>query len=893
MNVINFTSSTSTQYKIAILIKETSFNRQSLETYYVNDLSLKGVDISEIMAVDLAYEAGNKVSVKRAKDNLNVVLPLLNKLGVEFILCADSAHYKQLTNQKKPDSNIDNITDCCIKGFEHIKVGYTVNYSSLLYNPDQQSKITTSLNTLAAAINGNYSRIQVQFEDERYPLTYADIKAELEYLMQFDELAVDIEAFGLRLGEAGIGTISFAESTQSGCAFPVDYYPIQEENGFFGIQKKNNPVRKLLLNFFKEYKGNLTAHNCSYDFKQLIWELFMEDPLDKVGMLDGLFTLTQDFDDTKIIAWCALNSTSKPSKKLKDLAYDFAGDYAQDDIKDIRKIELFQLLKYNLTDSCSTLWVKDKLMPVVIRDEQLEFYEEQCLPMQRVLLQAELHGMPMDDDRIKEVKAELEGKRDFHMNKVLDTPLVEDALQILRKRAADKKNLTLKRKRVTEDDFDGLTFNLNSGNQLRVLLHDVLELPVIEKTDKGNPKTDNKTLKSLVNHAVYEEDVALLEHLIEYNGVKKICSDFIPNFEKGILKADGRRYLHGSFNLGGTVSGRLSSSEPNLQNLPAGSDYGKKVKYIFRPPENHLWVYSDFNSLEDYISALLSKDPNKMKVYTDGYCGHCLRAFKYFPERLPGIIDTVDSINSIKKKFPDVRQDSKAPTFLLTYLGTYHGLMKNCGFSEEAAKSIERMYHELYEVSDQYTEGRIQEAAQVGYTTLAFGLRLRCPMLKRTVDSKSKNALRGVRAEERTLGNAFGQSYGLLNNRAMIDFMDRVWDSPYKYDIMPIAPIHDASYYIVSDDVEVVKFVNDNLIDAMKWQEDPAIAHDEVKIGGELDVCYDSWDTPITIPNDASIADIIEITSKYEDSLDEEKLEEDLDADERHEFAEDEDAVYE
>ena len=166
-------------------------------------------------------------------------------------------------------------------------------------------------------------------------------------------------------------------------------------------------------------------------------------------------------------------------------------------------------------------------------------------------------------------------------------------------------------------------------------------------------------------------------------------------------------------------------------------------------------------------------------------------------------------------------------------------------------------------------------------------------MLKRTVDSKSKNALRGVRAEERTLGNAFGQSYGLLNNRAMIDFMDRVWDSPYKYDIMPIAPIHDASYYIVSDDVEVVKFVNDNLIDAMKWQEDPAIAHDEVKIGGELDVCYDSWDTPITIPNDASIADIIEITSKYEDSLDEEKLEEDLDADERHEFAEDEDAVYE
>ena len=81
------------------------------------------------------------------------------------------------------------------------------------------------------------------------------------------------------------------------------------------------------------------------------------------------------------------------------------------------------------------------------------------------------------------------------------------------------------------------------------------------------------------------------------------------------MKADGRRYLHGSFNIGGTVSGRLSSSDPNLQNLPAGSDYGKDIKYVFCPPENKLWLYSDFNSLEDYISALLSKDPNKLKVY--------------------------------------------------------------------------------------------------------------------------------------------------------------------------------------------------------------------------------------------------------------------------------------
>lgn len=887
MNIINFSSKAGSSYKIAILIKSSSFNRQNLESYYVTPLTLKGIPATDFMALDLPYDNKNKISVKQAKENLATVLPLLAKLQVEYILCADSAHYKQLTGGLKPDANIDNVAKCKIAGYEHMHVLYTLNYSSLLYNPDQQNKIDLANKTLVAAVGGNHRRIQIEFAEERYPMTYEAIKAELESLHQYSELAVDIEAFGLRLGEAGIGTISFAEDIDRGCAFPVDYYPIAEENGYYGIRKTNHPVRKLLKEFFMTYEGNLTAHNCSYDFKQLIWELFMEDPLDKVGMLDGLFTLTRDFDDTKLMAYCGLNSTSKPSKKLKDLAYDYTGDYAQDDIKDIRKIEIFQLLRYNLTDSCATLWVKDKFIPILEREEQMDFYVEQCLPMQRVLLQAELHGMPMDDERLQDVKTRLETKRDNHLKQIIDTDYVDDALYILKERTAEKKNLSYKKKRVTVDDFDGLTFNVNSGQQLAVLLHDVMELPVLKTTAKGNSKTDTKTLKALVNHAPNNEARKLLQHLVEYNGVKKICSDFLPNFEKGILKADGRRYLHGSFNIGGTVSGRLSSSDPNLQNLPAGSDYGKDVKSIFRPPENHLWVYSDFNSLEDYISALLSKDPNKMKVYTDGYCGHCLRAFTYFPERLPGIVNTVDSINSIKKKFPDVRQDSKAPTFLLTYLGTKHGLMENCGFSEEVAEQIERMYHELYAVSDKYTADRIKESAQMGYATLAFGLRLRCPLLRRTADGKSRYAIRGVSSEERTLGNAFGQSYGLLNNRAMIDFMDRVWQSEYKYDIMPIAPIHDASYYITTDDVDVIKFVNDNLIDAMQWQEDPAIAHDTVKIGGELDVCFDSWDTPVTIPNYATVETILETCEKYLLKKEEEELD-DNDIDDRQDFLDDE-----
>ena len=884
MSIINFSSEAGSQYAVAILIKSTSFYRQSLETYYVNDMVTKGIDERDIMALDLPYDSNNKCSAKKAKDNVLTTLALLEKMGVEHILCADSTHYKILSGQKKADANLDNVLNVVIKGYEHMKVYYTLNYSSLLYNPDQKNKIKTSLQTLATSMDGNHRRIQIEFKEERYPITLDQIQAELDYLLEFDELTVDIEAFGLKLGEAGIGSISFAEDIDRGCAFLVDYYPIAEENGYYAMRRHNFAVRAMLKQFFIDYKGNLTAHNCSYDFKQLIWELFMSDPLDHKGMLDGLFILTKNFDDTKIMAYCAYNSTSKPQLNLKALTYDYTGDYAQDEIKDIRKIEMFQLLRYNLTDSCATFWLKDKLNPILRRDEQLEFYHDHCLPMQRVLLQAELHGMPMDDDRIQEVKAELEGKRDKHLKAILQSEYITDALHLLRKRAVAAKNATLKVKRVSVEDFDHMEFNVNSSPQLRVLLHECMELPVLKTTPKGMSKTSSKVLKMLVNHCHDEEQEELLTHLLEYNSVKKICSDFIPNFEKGILKADGRRYLHGSFNIGGTVSGRLSSSDPNLQNLPSGSTYGKKIKYIFRPPHAKLFSYSDFNSLEDYISALLSKDPNKLKVYIDGYCGHCLRAFSYFPDRLPGIVNTVESINSIKELFPEVRQDSKAPTFLLTYLGTWRGLMDNCGFSEKVSKQIEEMYHELYEVSDRYTAKRIEEAAQVGYTTLAFGLRLRCPLLKRSVDSKSRNAIRGVAGDERTLGNAFGQSYGLLNNRAMIDFMQRVWESEYIYDIMPIAPIHDASYYIITDDVKVVKFVNDNLIDAMQWQEDPAIAHDTVKIGAELDVCYDSWDTPVTLKNFISEEEIIATCKKWLSKKNEAKQEQDEDTDLRQDM---------
>ena len=251
---------------------------------------------------------------------------------------------------------------------------------------------------------------------------------------------------------------------------------------------------------------------------------------------------------------------------------------------------------------------------------------------------------------------------------------------------------------------------------------------------------------------------------------------------------------------------------------------------------------------------------------TDGYDGHCLRAYYYFRDRMPDIDGTsVESINSIKKKYPELRQLSKAPTFLLTYGGSAIGLMKNCGFSEEEAKSIEANYHELYRESDEWVKERLARACDDGYVELAFGLKLRTPLLKQSILG-NRSTLHQAEAEARTAGNALsGQSYGLLNNRAAVAFMKRVWASKWRTSIQPVALIHDAIYLLIDDDIECLEWVNKALIEEMSWQELPEIAHDTVKLGAELDVFYPSWENEITLPNNATQQEIKDVIQNHLD----------------------------
>lgn len=852
------TSQDTGKYPIAILGHQIR-REEMIKTYLLpNDLSME-----DFIFIELHSAPGKKKTPAREiKEFIQQELQqVLDDAETQYIICTDSDYFKILTKEAKAEANLGYVCDS-VWGKQ--KVIYVPSYRQVFYDPPVvKAKIAQGMDALLNHIRGQYAEPgQGIIEFEAYPDTPEKIKAWLDQLLEMNKpLAIDIEAFGLKHYNAGIGTITFCWSKTQGIAFNVDYEPIPgATEAPYGRINRNDIVRNLLREFFIKYTQRQMYHNISYDVYVLIYQLFMDNLIDTEGLLHGMEIMLRNWDCTKLITYLATNSCAGNHLSLKDQAQEYAGNYAQDDIKDIRLIPNEQLLRYNLIDGLCTWYTYEKHWDTLIADDQLDVYNNIFKPACEDIIQMQLTGMPMNMDTVNQVAKEMETDRNQALKTIRESKLMKNFTLMLRQEWVDDKNAKLKKKQVTLADCD-IEFNPNSGPQLQKLLFDYIGLPVLGLTKSKQPATDGDTIKALRTHTQSEDVKELLNALIDYKLVDKIITSFIPAFRNAQPGPDGWHYLFGNLNLGGTVSGRLSASEPNLQTIPSGSKYAKKIKKCFEAPPGWVFCGLDFASLEDRISALTTKDPQKLKVYTDGYDGHSLRAYAYFGEQMPDIEDTVESINSIQHKYKSLRSDSKAPTFLLTYGGTYMGLMKNCGFSEEKAKTTEKRYHDLYVVSDMWVQAKLDEAAKTGYVTAAFGLRVRTPLLAQVLRGTCKTPYE-AEAEGRTAGNALGQSWCLLNNRAGSEFMRKVRASEFRLDIRPSIHIHDAQYFMIRDNMDTLQFTNKHLVEAVNWQDHPDIAHPEVGLGGELSLFYPTWANEIEIPNHATPEEVHQIIQK-------------------------------
>lgn len=852
------TSQDTGKYPIAILGHQIR-REEMIKTYLLpNDLSME-----DFIFIELHSAPGKKKTPAREiKEFIQQELQqVLDDAETQYIICTDSDYFKILTKEAKAEANLGYVCDS-VWGKQ--KVIYTPNYRQVFYDPPVvRAKIAQGMDALLNHIRGQYAEPgQGIIEFEAYPDTPEKIKAWLDQLLEMNKpLAIDIESFGLKHYNAGIGTITFCWSKTQGIAFNVDYEPIPgATEAPYGRINRNDIVRNLLREFFIKYTQRQMYHNISYDVYVLIYQLFMDNLIDTEGLLHGMEIMLRNWDCTKLITYLATNSCAGNHLSLKDQAQEYAGNYAQDDIKDICLIPNEQLLRYNLIDGLCTWYTYEKHWDTLIADDQLDVYNNIFKPACEDIIQMQLTGMPMNMETVNQVAKEMETDRNQALKTIRESKLMKNFTLMLRQEWVNDKNAMLKKKQVTLADCD-IEFNPNSGPQLQKLLFDYIGLPVLGLTKSKQPATDGDTIKALRTHTQSEDVKELLNALIDYKLVDKIITSFIPAFRNAQPGPDGWHYLFGNLNLGGTVSGRLSASEPNLQTIPSGSKYAKKIKKCFEAPPGWIFCGLDFASLEDRISALTTKDPQKLKVYTDGYDGHSLRAYAYFGEQMPDIEDTVESINSIQHKYKSLRSDSKAPTFLLTYGGTYMGLMKNCGFSEEKAKTTEKRYHDLYVVSDMWVQAKLDEAAKTGYVTAAFGLRVRTPLLAQVLRGTCKTPYE-AEAEGRTAGNALGQSWCLLNNRAGSEFMRKVRTSEFRLDIRPSIHIHDAQYFMIRDNMDTLQYTNKHLVEAVNWQDHPDIAHPEVGLGGELSLFYPTWANEIEIPNHATPEEVHQIIQK-------------------------------
>jgi DNA polymerase-1 len=272
----------------------------------------------------------------------------------------------------------------------------------------------------------------------------------------------------------------------------------------------------------------------------------------------------------------------------------------------------------------------------------------------------------------------------------------------------------------------GEEFNLGSTKQLREIFFEKLKYRVIKKTPGGQPSTDEKVLAELA------EEYELPKVLLEHRTLSKLKSTYTDKLPGQISSSTGK--VHTSFHQAVTTTGRLSSSDPNLQNIPIRTEDGRRIRQAFEPSKNHKFISADYSQIELRVMAHMSKDTSLLKAFQDGEDVHSKTASEVFDVEL-------DEVTA------DLRRNAKAINFGLIYGISAFGLGKQLSISRNLAAEYMAMYFEKYPGVKQYMESTKEGASQNGYVETLFGRRL---YLR---DINASNAMRR-QASERVAINA-------------------------------------------------------------------------------------------------------------------------------------------
>ena len=621
-----------------------------------------------------------------------------------------------------------------------------LGFRSNQINASSPRKSTHEDKSETTPLNSNYKAIF----DEKGLKEWAKL---LDESMHF---AIDTETNSLDTITAELVGISLAAEEGSGCYIPIGHaydncpqqLSLKQVQTIIGKAIERNAAKAVGQNL-KFDIPILKRHGILLD-KFLADTMLMSYVLNSTATRHGMDKLAEFYLDYKTTKYSDVTGTASKQISFAAVNIEVASNYAAEDA-DIT-LRLFNKLNSLLKDKVG----QSKLL------KNIEY------PLVHVLATVEANGAKVDKTKLSNHSKEL-----------------ADKIEILSKQAYD----------IAGDEF-----NLDSPKQLLEVLYEKLKLPILKKTPKGQPSTNEETLKRL------SEEYELPRIILEYRGLAKLKSTYTDSLIK--IENPQTKRIHTSYQQAVTSTGRLSSTEPNLQNIPIKTAEGRRIREAFIPEKGNIMISADYSQIELRIMAHLSKDKNLTHAFNNNLDVHSSTAAEVFDTDIEAIT-------------PEQRRSAKAINFGLMYGMSAFGLTRQLDIPRAEAQQYLDTYFERYTGVKKYIENTKLKAKEDLFVETIMGRRLYLNEIN------AANGLRRQAAERAAINAPLQGSAADIIKKAMID-IDKYLSAEMK-EVKMIMQVHDELIFEAPEEIaeETLRLVKKMMEETAKL-DIPLIADDQI-----------------------------------------------------------------
>lgn len=550
-----------------------------------------------------------------------------------------------------------------------------------------------------------------EFNSEFVDYTLVDTEEKLQNLVDIlgrcDRFAFDTETTGLDPYEDDLLGISL--STDQGVAW---YAPVKNSS------LSKGKIMDALRPFFESDEFAKIAHNYKFDHKVLHWNGIEVDGTVFDTMVAGYLI---DHDQP-----LKMDTLAKKYLDYKPISIDslFANH------ESLETVPVGQVSIYACEDADITYRLFEHLNQKLKDEGMARLAYEVELPTTQILARMEVNGVKINKEFMYSYLDELQDMIDESRSKMFN--------------------------------MAGHEFNPNSYLQVGEVMYDEIGLPVIEKTDSGNRATGEDVLKKLKDRHDFPKE------LLEYRKISKLHGTYVKPIPEKVNEHTGR--LHTEFNQTRTATGRLSSKEPNLQNIPIRTELGRKVRKAFVAPEGKYLMSADYSQMELRIIASICQDPNMLEIFRQGKDIHSGTASEIYGVDIEDVTE-------------DQRYQAKTINYALPYGADYPKIARELEISENDAQVLLDSYFRKFPKMKEYINRQHAFVKKHGYVETRFGRRRYLPEIN------SSNQWKRYSAQRQAVNMPIQGESADIMKLAMINVSD--WIQNMDYDVQMLLQIHD------------------------------------------------------------------------------------------------------